>query len=152
MEVVQRLHFMGLRAIENGILRFTNVKVPVENVLWEEGKGLKLALITLNTGRLTIPAGCAAGAKRALEIARIWAAERVQWGAPIGKHDAIAQKLGQMAAEVFAMQSIADLGCLLADRRRGGHPPRSGHRQALEHGSRLADRGRLPSDQGRARL
>ena len=116
VEVVQRLRFMGLRAIENGIIRFTNVKVPVENLLWEEGKGLKLALITLNTGRLTIPAGCAAGAKRALEIAREWAAERVQWGAPIGKHDAIAQKLGQMAAEVFAMQSIADLGCLLAER------------------------------------
>ncbi|MGQ0703046.1 MAG: acyl-CoA dehydrogenase family protein [Gemmatimonadales bacterium] len=116
VEVVQRLRFMGLRAIENGIIRFTNVKVPVENLLWEEGKGLKLALITLNTGRLTIPAGCAAGAKRAVEIARIWAAERVQWGAPVGKHDAIAQKLGRMAAETFAMDSIADLGCLLADR------------------------------------
>ncbi|HTL04924.1 MAG TPA: acyl-CoA dehydrogenase family protein [Gemmatimonadales bacterium] len=116
VEVVQRLHFMGLRAIENGVLRFTNVKVPVENLLWGEGKGLKLALITLNTGRLTIPAGCAAGAKRAVEIARTWAAERVQWGAPVGKHDAIAQKLGRMAAETFTMQAIADLGCLLADR------------------------------------
>jgi alkylation response protein AidB-like acyl-CoA dehydrogenase len=119
VEVVERLHFMGLRALENGVIRFTNVKVPVENVLWGEGKGLKLALITLNTGRLTLPASCQTAGKRCLEISRRWAAERVQWGAPIGQHEAIATKLGAMTADVYAMEAVSDLASGMAD--RGGY-------------------------------
>ena len=116
VEVVHRLQFMGLRGMENGVLRFRNVRVPAANVIWGAGKGLKLALTTLNTGRLTLPASCAAGARRALQISRQWARERVQWGKPIGQHDAIAQKLGRMAADVFAMDAVSDLASLLADR------------------------------------
>jgi len=118
IEVVQRCEFMGIRGIENALLRFERVRVPKENLLWGEGKGLKLALVTLNTGRLTLPATCAASGKWCVQAAREFAAQRVQWGRPVGQHEAVAQMIADMAARTYAMEAIADLGALLGDAGR----------------------------------
>ena len=119
VRVVHRCRFMGLRAISNGVLEFDHVRVPVENRIGEEGKGLKIALTTLNTGRLAIPAGSVGSAKMCLEIASSFSRERVQWGRPVGKHEAISHKLADMAAATFAMESMTELACQMAD--RGGY-------------------------------
>jgi alkylation response protein AidB-like acyl-CoA dehydrogenase len=118
VEVTHRCRFMGLRALYNGVVRFTNVRVPRENILLAEGKGLRVALTTLNTGRLTIPAACAGLAKRCLAVTQTWANERVQWGAPIGKHAAIADKIARMAAEIFAMESMIFYTTSLVDKNK----------------------------------
>ncbi len=114
-EVAHRCMFMGLKGIQNGLLKFKNVKVPKENILWGLGQGLKLALITLNTGRLTVPAACAAMAKKSLVIARDWSKKRVQWGAPIGHHEAITSKISLMTATTFAMDSVTWLCSAMVD-------------------------------------
>ncbi|HZC26551.1 MAG TPA: acyl-CoA dehydrogenase family protein, partial [Actinopolymorphaceae bacterium] len=80
--VENRNSFMGLRGIENGVTRFHQVRVPARNRLGKDGQGLKIALTTLNTGRLSLPAICVSQTKYALKIAREWGNERVQWGVP----------------------------------------------------------------------
>src|SRR6266853_6370869 len=98
--------FMGLKALANGIISFHDVRVPRENLVGEEGKGLRIALTTLNTGRLTLPAVCAGIAKQCLKICRGWSNARHQWGVPIWKHEAVAHMIADMAATTFAMDSV----------------------------------------------
>ncbi len=116
VKVEHRCHFMGLRALANAVLSFTDVKIPVENLIGKEGRGLKIALTTLNDGRLSIPNGSVGAAKRALQICREWSAERVQWGKPIGKHEAISHKIADMASITFAMESVAHLATDMSNR------------------------------------
>ncbi|HEX6916968.1 MAG TPA: acyl-CoA dehydrogenase family protein [Phycicoccus sp.] len=113
--VERRNAFMGLRGNENGLTRLHRVRVPVENRLGEEGDGLRIALSTLNAGRLSIPAMCSAAAKWSLKIAREWSAERVQWGRPVGRHEAVGGKIAFIAATAFGLESVVELSCALAD-------------------------------------
>ena len=119
LEITYRCRFMGLRALYNAVVTFTDVHVPRENIIFKEGAGLRVALTTLNTGRLTLPAACVGVSKRLLEISRKWAGERVQWGAPIGKHAAVAGKIAEMAGNVFAMEAMTFLTSSLLDRKVG---------------------------------
>lgn len=116
VEIVHRCRFMGLKALYNGVVRFDHVRVPRENILGGEGRGLKVALTTLNTGRITLPAACAGLAKRCVEISRQWAGERVQWGQAVGKHAAISEKLARMSADSFAMEALVHYVSALVDR------------------------------------
>src|SRR4051794_21941215 len=118
VSVEHRNTFMGLRGIENGVTRFDRVRVPASDRLGREGEGLKIALSTLNVGRLALPAICAGVAKYSLQICREWAVERVQWGRPVGQHDAVAQKVAYIAATTFALESVLELSGHMADEGR----------------------------------
>jgi alkylation response protein AidB-like acyl-CoA dehydrogenase len=113
--VENRNAFMGLRGIENGLTRFTNVRVPAANRIGEEGDGLRIALSTLNVGRLSLPATTVGAAKWCLKIAREWSKERVQWGRPVGEHDAVAGKVAFIAATAYGLEAMVELASELAD-------------------------------------
>ncbi|GAA3745741.1 hypothetical protein HDA32_000323 [Spinactinospora alkalitolerans] len=116
--VENRNRFMGLRGLENGVTRFHRVRVPAENRIGREGEGLKIALSTLNTGRLSLPALCVGAGKWSTKVAREWARERVQWGRPVGRHEEVAKKISFIAATTYAMEAMLDLASQLADDER----------------------------------
>lgn len=118
VKVLARNEFCGLRGIENSLTEFTDVRIPAENVILAEGKGLKIALTTLNTGRLSIPALCAASSKYCLKMAREFGAARHQWGQSVGKHDAVSQKLAFIAGSTFGLEALVDVSSRLADDAR----------------------------------
>ncbi len=115
VEVVHRCRFMGLKALYNGVIRFTDVKIPKENIILGEGDGLRLALKTLNAGRLSIPAACTGSSKWCLKTNRRWTNQREQWGHAIGRHETIAGKQAKMASDTFAMDAVWKLASNMAD-------------------------------------
>ncbi|OEU91374.1 acyl-CoA dehydrogenase family protein [Streptomyces oceani] len=116
--VENRNAFMGLRGLENGVTRFHQVRVPAANRIGPEGAGLKIALTTLNTGRLSLPATCVGSGKWCLKIAREWTEARVQWGKPVAKHEAVGGKMSFIAATTFALEAVVDLSSQMADEER----------------------------------
>jgi hypothetical protein len=118
MTVEKRNAFMGLKGIENSVTVFDDVVIPAENVVGKEGIGLKIALTTLNTGRLSLPAICASVTKYCLKVVREWGNERIQWGIPVGKHDAVAQKIATIAGTSFGLEAMLDVSSRLADEKR----------------------------------
>ncbi|QCX79471.1 Acyl-CoA dehydrogenase [Streptomyces sp. YIM 121038] len=116
--VEHRNAFMGLRGLENGVTRFHRVRVPAAHRIGPEGAGLKIALTTLNTGRLSLPAMCVGAGKWCLKIAREWSGAREQWGKPVAHHEAVGSKISFIAATTFALEAVLDLSSQMADEDR----------------------------------
>ncbi|WP_330287456.1 acyl-CoA dehydrogenase family protein [Streptomyces sp. NBC_00576] len=116
--VEHRNAFMGLRGLENGVTRLHQVRVPAANRIGPEGAGLKIALTTLNTGRLSLPAMCVGAGKWCLKIAREWSGVREQWGRPVALHEAVGAKISFIAATTFALEAVVDLSSQMADENR----------------------------------
>ncbi|RLK23195.1 hypothetical protein DER29_1049 [Micromonospora sp. M71_S20] len=113
--VEHRSSFLGLRGLENGVVRLHDVVVPASRRIGPEGEGLQVALAAQDTGRLSMPAVCAAAAKWSLRIAREWSGVRVQWDRPIGEHEAVAGKIAYIAATAFALEAMVEVSGRHAD-------------------------------------
>jgi alkylation response protein AidB-like acyl-CoA dehydrogenase len=109
----------GIRGSWQATLKFDDMRVPADRVLGQVGKGLRVALSTLDFGRCTLCAGCLGGARKALELAVERARTRVQFGRPIAQFGLVKQKIARMAETVFAMDAVTYLAAGLVDRHAG---------------------------------
>jgi alkylation response protein AidB-like acyl-CoA dehydrogenase len=106
----------GIRGTWQARIRLTNVKVPKENLLHKEGKGLNVALTCLNYGRCTLSAGMLGGATYALEQGTKWAQYRHQFDRPLGEFGQVREKLARMSAYCYAMDAMLYLTTAFLDR------------------------------------
>ena len=108
---------MGIKTSSTRQVFFNNVKVPVENLLGEIGKGHKIAFQILNVGRFKLGNGVLGGCKRALEETVKYANERQQFKTPIAQFGAIKHKLGEMGIRLWTAESAAWRICDLIDKK-----------------------------------
>jgi alkylation response protein AidB-like acyl-CoA dehydrogenase len=106
---------MGIRGSDTHSLMFTDVKVPKENRIGEDGFGFKFAMKTLSGGRIGIAAQALGIASGALELASKYATERKSFGKPIGEHQGVAFKLADMATKVEAARLLVLKSAWLKD-------------------------------------
>ncbi len=97
---------MGIRASETRAVYFDGVKVPKENILGELGKGFKIAMNVLNSGRLSLGAGCVGGMKSILKMATDHAVGRKQFGSSLTEFGMIQEKLATMSSLIYATESV----------------------------------------------
>jgi len=116
--IQHRCRFMGLKALANAVITFEDVRLPVGNIIGKEGRGLKIALTTLNDGRLSIPNTCVGTSKACLSTVRKWSKRRIQWGVPIGKHESLGHKIAFIASTTYAMESIVKLTSFLSNDKK----------------------------------
>lgn len=100
---------MGIRASCTTTVSFDNVILPADAVLGGEGKGFKVAMSILNNGRTGLGGGCVGGMKRCIELATKQAMERKQFGKSIVEFGLVREKLGQMAVQCFATESVVSM-------------------------------------------
>ncbi len=106
----------GIRGTWQGRIRFTDVRVPRENVLHKEGKGLVVALSCLNYGRCTLSAGVGGAAKRAMDQSIKWVQTRYQFGRPLADFELVQEKIARMAAYTYAMDAVLYMMTGMLDR------------------------------------
>ncbi|MGQ9722185.1 MAG: acyl-CoA dehydrogenase family protein [Candidatus Jordarchaeum sp.] len=102
VEVIEDFELMGMRGCRNSHLKFTNVKVPKENLVGKENHGFIQLMDELDTERIVVTAACLGTAERALEIAAGYSAERVQFGKPIKNFEGVNFKIADMAVKIHA--------------------------------------------------
>ena len=107
---------MGIRSSSTAELIFNNVKVPKENLLGKEGEGFKIAMSTLDGGRIGIAAQALGIAQGAFEHALSYSKERVQFGKPICKNQAIAFMIADMATKLTAAKELVYLAAQMKDK------------------------------------
>ncbi|MBN3829526.1 acyl-CoA dehydrogenase [Burkholderia sp. Ac-20384] len=128
---------MGIRASDTCPITFENCAIPEENLLGNRGEGLKIALSNLEGGRIGIAAQALGIARAAFDKARRYAGERVQFGKPIAEHQAIQQKLADMAVQINAARLLVHHAAKL---RTAGLPCLSEASQAKLFASEMAER------------